>query len=79
MESWFSRAEKKVNPKALPQEIVDAVLDGWRIQVGHMKQERAKLEKEQREKERTGMCYLCGSASSGRVFGSKFWRDCNFC
>jgi hypothetical protein len=66
MEGWFSRAEKRVNPKALPQEFVDAVLDGWRIQVGHMKQERAKLGKEQREKERK---HACVTSAAVRVLG----------
>jgi hypothetical protein len=53
---WFSRTEERDNPRALPQEIVNAILDGWKVQIEHQKQERAKLEKEKREKERKQAC-----------------------
>jgi hypothetical protein len=53
---WFSRTEKRVNPRALPQEIVDAVLEGWKIQIEHMKQKRANVEKEKSDKERKQAC-----------------------
>jgi hypothetical protein len=53
---WFSRAEQRVNPRALPQEVVNAVLDGWKVQIEHQKQERAKLEEEKRERERKQAC-----------------------
>lgn len=53
---WFSRTGKRVNPRALPQEAVNAILDDWKVQIEHQKQERVKLEKEKRDKDRKQVC-----------------------
>jgi hypothetical protein len=43
-------SEKRVNPIALPREIVDAIVEGWKIQIEHMKAQKLQFEEEERER-----------------------------
>ncbi|KAN0119959.1 hypothetical protein V8E51_002167 [Hyaloscypha variabilis] len=53
VKSWFgmkTTSEKRVNPIALPREIVDAIVEGWKIQIEHMKAQKLQFEEEERER-----------------------------
>jgi hypothetical protein len=48
--SWFVKkkegSEKKFNPHALPQNVIDAVVEGWRVQMEHLREEKMRVEEE---------------------------------
>ncbi|KAE9380579.1 hypothetical protein N431DRAFT_522832 [Stipitochalara longipes BDJ] len=53
LRGWFSMkqvAEKKANPIAIPQDVVDTIVEGWKIQIEHMKAQKLLFEEEQRER-----------------------------
>jgi len=43
-------ADESVNPIALPQDMVDAIVEGWKIQMDHMKAQQLQFEEEQTQR-----------------------------
>lgn len=65
---WFSRTEKRVNLRALPQEIVNAVLDSWESPNWAPEAGEGEVgEREEGEGEEAGMCYFYGGGDLGSL------------
>lgn len=46
---WFSKKEVRINPVALPQEMIDAIVESWKVQIEHIKKQKLEFEGEKRE------------------------------
>ena len=61
-------AEKHVNPIALPHEMVDAIVEGWRIHLDHMKAQKLQFVEEQRL--RMQVCVASAEVDQGDSSGN---------
>jgi hypothetical protein len=47
---WLSKKELRANPITLPQEMIDAIVEGWKVQIEHIKKQKLKLEEVEQER-----------------------------